>query len=255
MSYYASICDAARFTIDLTQHFAKHITPLILAASPLLLSDSTGFCRISSMVIVQRPMVTTLLPASSFLLPPFSRRSPSRKVPVTHAYLQSCVASQSTMIMSLPSSSRCLPLSPGACHHMAACRECMSKDLPDMGRGDILSGIASHSLIHLVCLAQCRPSEHACSSPVGAQARVSTFCCLSAVCLSHRVQQLGFNDAEDSLLVLGPSVSFSRLALSFHSPYSDASSQPRTSISGLSQHCAFRGAGSAKSTLEYCSTF
>ena len=170
MSYCTSICSGARYTRDATQGFTKHITSLLLAASPLLLSGSTAIRRMSSRVVVQRPMVTTLLPTSSFLLPPFSRRSPSRKVPVMHAYLQSYVASHTSIMMTLPSSSCCLPLSPGACHHMAACRECISKDLPGVGRGNIPSGVANRNLVHLAGLAQCRPSKHACSSPVGAQA-------------------------------------------------------------------------------------
>ena len=45
--------------------------------SPLLLWPVAGCLRSSLMVISLRPIVTTLLPGSSLLLPPFSRASPS----------------------------------------------------------------------------------------------------------------------------------------------------------------------------------
>ena len=218
-----------------------NIPSLSMAGSPLLLSASTSFCRMSWTVIVQRPMVITPLPTSSFLLPPFSRRSPSRKVPVVHAHIQSRVVTHVTLIASLPGSRCSLPLSPCARQQTAACWQCTSEDLPEVGGSDVPSGVASRDLAHPAGLAQCRSLKHACSSPVGAQVHVSEFCCLSVDCLSHWLQQLGFSDPEDCPLVLSPSVSFSHLAASFNSPYPGASLQLCTSIIGLSHHLVFRG--------------
>ncbi len=51
------------------------------AGSPLLSWPLATSLRSSLIVISQRPTVTTLFPGSNFLLPPFSRASPSTKVP------------------------------------------------------------------------------------------------------------------------------------------------------------------------------